>query len=82
MLAGSIVYLVVFHLSVEEIFANLFGGNASPSVVEADVKNDVGDGFRGVDYWDVVDRLSSCEAHETHYSCVGFEARKVELLPI
>ena len=82
MLAGSIVYLMVFHLSVKEIFANLLSGNASPSVIETNVKNDVGDGFRGVDYWNVIDHLSSCEAHETHYSCVRFEARKVQFLAI
>ena len=43
------------------------------------MKDDIGDGVRGIDDRDVIYRLGSGKSHKTYDSGVWFEAREVKL---
>ena len=74
MLTGVFVDLVVFDLSVKKIFPYSFSGETPPRIIQADMEDNIGDGFRSVDDWNVVDCLGGGEAHKADDS--------LELLPI
>ena len=72
MLACVFVDPVVFQLSIKKVVPYFLGRKAPASIVEADMKDDVGDGVRRVDDGDGVNGFRCGESQKTDNSCIWF----------